>query len=142
MAQIGFSGLDELMLSMQEVAEIPESVQDEMLNAQADVVTEAQRAAVQSTFRQHTGELARSIKKGKPKRGKDGKRVLYVSPTGARVRGRGKKTRNAEILFVLNYGRKNSPATNVIGIANEKSAEATTKAGFDVYDKWLKSKNL
>ena len=31
MAELSFSGLDELILSMQEVAEIPDNVQDEML---------------------------------------------------------------------------------------------------------------
>lgn len=39
MAQLSFSGLDELMLSMQEIAEIPPEIQDEMLDAASAVYT-------------------------------------------------------------------------------------------------------
>ena len=40
MAQLSFSGRDELMLSMREIAEIPDEVQDEMLEAEAQIVAE------------------------------------------------------------------------------------------------------
>lgn len=165
MSGISFDGLDELMLSMQEVAELPESVQDEMLNAQADVVAEAQRAEAMklsamlypsthgntrnTSATNHlpgqvrsfsTGETARSIKKGKPKT-KNGTRVIYVTPTGSRKRGK-QRIRNAEIAFYNEYGTRTINARRFIWMANEKSAEAATEAAFNVYDKYLKSKNL
>ena len=43
MAEFHADGLDELMLSLQEISEIPEDVQDEMLEAQGAVVARAQR---------------------------------------------------------------------------------------------------
>lgn len=140
MAEIGFSGLDELMLSMEEIAQIPDEVQDAMLNAQADVVTAAQKAKARAYGVQDTGLVISSIKKGKPKR-KKGVRVIYITPSGTRRRGK-QTVRNAEIAFINEYGDRKQRARPFIRDANEASAEATTQAGFEVYDKWLKSKNL
>ena len=42
MATFNCNGIDDLMLSMAEIAAVPESVQDEMLNAQANIVERAQ----------------------------------------------------------------------------------------------------
>lgn len=140
MAEIGFSGLDELMLSMEEIAQIPDEVQDAMLNAQADVVTAAQKARARAYGVQDTGLVIFSIKKGKPKR-KKGVRVIYITPSGTRRRGK-QTVRNAEIAFINEYGDRRQRARPFIRDANEACAEATTQAGFEVYDKWLKSKNL
>ena len=140
MAEIGFSGLDDLILSMEEIAQIPDEVQDAMLNAQADVVTAAQKAKARAYGVQDTGLVISSIKKGKPKR-KKGVRVIYITPSGTRRRGK-QTVRNAEIAFINEYGDRRQRARPFIRDANEACAEATTQAGFEVYDKWLKSKNL
>lgn len=143
MAEFGCTGLDGLMLSFQEIMEIPEEVQDEILNAQADVVVEAQRRKIKA-YGIYDGSspvhVANSVKKGRVKL-KKGARVLYVTPTGTRTRGK-VKTRNAEIAFVNEFGRRDQKARPAIGDANEESAEAATQAAFRVYDEWLKSKNL
>ena len=83
------------------------------------------------------------IKPGRPKIRK-GVPVIYVTPTGTRLRGKEnpKRVRNAEIAFVNEFGRKDQKARPFIRTANEASAEATTRAGLEVYDRWLKSKNL
>lgn len=144
MAEFGFKGLDELTLSLQEIAEIPEEIQDQMLNAQADVVVEAQRRKIRA-YGIYDGSspvhVANSVKKGRVKLRK-GERVLYVSPTGTRTRGKGKKSRNAEIAFVNEFGKRGQKARPAIMDANEACAEETTQAGLRVYDEWLKSKNL
>lgn len=140
MAEIGFSGLDELMLSMEEISQIPDEVQDAMLNAQADVVTAAQKAKARAYGVQDTGLVISSIKKGKPKR-KKGVRVIYITPSGTRRRGK-QTVRNAEIAFLNEYGTKHQRARPFIRDANEASAEAATAAAMQVYDKYLKSKNL
>lgn len=146
MAEFGCSGLDGLILSLKEIAEIPEDVQDEILSAQADVVVEAQRRKVRA-YGIYDGSspvhVANSVKKGRVKLRK-GERVLYVTPTGTRTRGKGKmqKVRNAEILFVNEFGKRGQKARPAIKDANEESAGATTQAGLRVYDEWLKSKNL
>ena len=140
MAEFGVTGLDELMLSMQEIAQIPDDVVDEILNAQADVTVEAQKAAGRQMGVEDTGITLQKLKKGRVKLRK-GQRVLYITPTGSRKRGK-TRTRNAEIAFINEFGKKGQKARPFIKLGNEKSAEAATAAGFRVYDRWLESKNL
>lgn len=143
MAEFSCNGLDGLMLSLQEIAEIPENVQDEMLQAGAEVVAKAQREKVLA-YGIYDGSspkhVADTIKPGKVKL-KKGQRIIYVSPTGSRRRGN-TTTRNTEILFVNEYGKRGQKARPAIRDANEASAEATTAAQAAVHDKWLKSKDL
>lgn len=152
MAEISFKGLDEFALSLKEVAELPDAVVDAMLNAGADVAVDAQRAEALKlgkfdgyrnkgqTRDWSTGETARSIKKGKIKT-KNGTRVIYVTPTGARKRGK-TVTRNAEIAFLNEYGTKTIRARNFLRTANEKCAKQHVAAQAEVYNRWLESKNL
>lgn len=143
MAKVEFKGIDELMLSLQEVAALPDEIIDAMLDARADVVVAAQRESAQRMLAgpHATGATARSIKKGKPKL-RDGQRVLYVTPTGSRKRGRAKAVRNAEIAYENEYGKKGVPARNFIRTANETCADAATAAEFEVYSRYLESKGL
>lgn len=143
MARVEFSGIDELSLSLKEVAELPDEVIDAMLDARADVVVAAQRQAAKRMLKGPyvTGETSRSIKKGKPKL-RDGHRVLYVTPTGSRKRGRAKAVRNAEIAFINEYGTRKIPARNFIRTANESCADAATAAEFEVYSRYLEKKGL
>lgn len=141
MAEFKAVGLDELALSLQEIAEIPEDIQDEMLLAQGDIVAQAQRESAQRYGIQRTGTLIRSIKPGKAKLDKHGNRVLYVTPVGSRVRG-GKKTTNAEIAFLNEYGTRKQRARPFMRDANERSAEAATQAAADIYYRWQESRGL
>lgn len=142
---MGFTvrGLDEFSLSLQELADLPDTVQDDMLEAGAEVVANAQRDKVMAYGiydRESTQHVAESIKPGRVKV-KKGRRVIYVGPTGKRKRGN-TETRNAEILFVNEFGKRGQSARPAVRDANEACAEATTQAEFKVYDRWLKSKNL
>lgn len=141
MAEFKAVGLDELALSLQEIAEIPEDIQDEMLRAQGNIVAQAQRESAQRYGIQRTGTLIRSIKPGKVKLDKHGSRVLYVTPVGSRVRG-GKKTTNAEIAFLNEYGTRKQRARPYMRDANERSAEAATQAAADIYYRWQESRGL
>lgn len=141
MAEFKAIGLDELMLSLQEIAEIPEDVQDEMLNAQGDVVAREQQESARRYGIQRTGLTIRSIRKGKVKLDKHGNRVLYVTPVGSRIRGK-KKTSNAEIAFLNEYGTKKQKARPFMRDANERSAEAATKAAAEIYHRWQESRGL
>lgn len=137
MATMECSGLDELILSMTEIAEIPNSVQDEMLNAQADVAVKAQKSKAQAYGIHRTGVTLGSIKKGKPKAGKDG-RMIIVQPKGKNADG----NRNAEVAFVNEYGKRGQTARPFIRDANEQSAAEATEAARKIYNNWLKTKNL
>ena len=143
MAEFSCNGLDDLMLSLQEIAAIPEEVQDEMLRAGADVVAQAQREKVKA-YGIYDGSspkhVADAIKPGKVKL-KKGQRIIYVSPTGSRRRGK-TVTRNSEILFVNEYGRREQKARPAVRDANEACAEQMVNAQMAVYDKHLRSKDL
>ena len=143
MAEFSCNGLDDLMLSLQEIAAIPEEVQDKMLRAGADVVAQAQREKVKA-YGIYDGSsprhVADTIKPGRVKL-KKGQRVIYVTPTGSRRRGKS-VTRNAEILFVNEYGKRGQKARPAIRDANEACAEQMVNAQMAVYDKHLRSKDL
>lgn len=142
MATFDMVGLDALMLSFSEIAEIPEDVQDEILNAQADIAVPAQQAKARAYGVSDTGLTAESIRKTKPKRDKNGAPYVHVYPQGSRTRGRGKKTRNAEIAFVNEYGVRGRAPRPFIRDANAACEEKIVQAAAEVHDKWLKSKNL
>ena len=144
MAEFRAVGLDELALSLQEIAEIPEDIQDEMLRAQGNIVAQAQRGSAKRYGLydvESSKHMADSIKAGKVKLDKHGSRVLYVTPVGSRVRG-GKKTTNAEIAFLNEYGTRGQRARPFMRDANERSAEAATQAAADIYYRWQESRGL
>lgn len=145
MAEFNASGVDSFMLSLQQIADIPEEIQDEMLNAGADVLVAAQRKKVKAygiydLNNLETRHVADSISKGKPKTRK-GMRVIYVSPKGSRKRG-GTVTRNAEILFVNEFGRRKQKGRPAIRDATEEAADRVTEAEFQIWDQHLKEKKL
>ena len=144
MPAVTFDGLDDLMLSMKEIADIPDDVKDEMLQAKAAVVIPAMKAKAESMgIRQNIpdgGRMIDSIKAGKPKNTKTG-RAVFVYPQGTRTRGN-TKTRNAEVAFIAEYGKKTVKPRPFMKEAVEASAEQAEKAALEVYDAFLKSKNL
>lgn len=138
MASFGVNGLDDLMLSLTEVIELPDETAEEMLEAEAEVVEEAQRYTGMRMGVHRTGVNLSSIRRGKMKRGKDGGRAMYVTPQGTNENG----VRNAEVAFINEFGKRGQPARPFIKSANEEAAEAAVEAAAEVYDKFLKSKNL
>ena len=170
MAQFNFHGLDELMLDLETLANLPEDVHDEMLNAMADVTLAAQKAEAaklgmydgyntHNNYRDQegqnvkvpnvlpgqtrsysTGGLARAIRKGQVQLKKD-QRQIKIYFAGSRRRGN-TVTKNSEIAFLNEYGTKTINARNFIWVANEKSAAEATQAAAEVYDRYLKTKNL
>lgn len=142
MPKVEIDGLGELSLALKDLAELPDAVIDEMLNAQADIAATAQREEAEKMIvgPYVTGTTALSIRKGKVKI-KNGQRVIYVSPTGTRKRGK-KTIRNAEIAFLNEYGTKTIHARPFIRTANERTAPDQEKAALKIYDDYLKSKGL
>lgn len=140
MAKLSVSGIDDLMLSLEEVASIPDDVAAAMLDAEAQVVEEAQIAEGMSMGVYDTGQTLRSIRRGKMKRGTDGTRMVYVTPQGENDRGE----RNATVAFVNEYGApsRKIPPRPFIATANEKAADPAVAEAEKIYDEFLKSKNL
>ena len=141
---------------------------EDMLDAGSKVVVEAQKRKILSLGLVDTGKLMKSIK-AFPKVGgtKNGwKRYVLVYPSGkhgSRNRrtvtkaykqskhgrtytygGDVKTVTNSEVGFIQEFGapKKGIKAKQWMRKANEESADAMVKAEFEVYDRWLKSKNL
>jgi len=131
-------GLEGLQRALKDLENIPINVQKDMLDAQADVVVEAQvyTAGTMLTGPYYEGAVARSVTKSKPRQRKSGP---YIDIT---FKGLQHGTRLAEIAFINEYGKKSQPARPFIKKANEMSAKASEDAAMRVYDKWLNSKGL
>ncbi len=127
-------------MSFEELANIPDEVLDEMLEAQADVIEPAQREKARAYGVYGTGGVIASITRGKVKRSSKG-RTLSIYPRGSRKRGN-TTTREAEIAFINEFGKRNQPARPFIRDANESAADEAVQASKAVYDSWLQSKNL
>lgn len=138
------NGLDGLIDDLADLARLPDSVVDGILDAEADIILSAQREGIEKHWRgpHSAGISAKSIKKGKIKKDKDG-RSISVYPQGTRKRG-GRIIRNAEIAFINEYGapKKRIAARPAIDTANKKNEREAVDAGERVYHSYLDSKNL
>ena len=140
MARFDYSGMEELSMSFKELASMPDGLLSDMLNAEAGVIIPAQKNMAASMGVVDSGQMAASIKAGKVKRLSDGA-SMTVYPQGSRTRGR-TTTRNAEIAFINEYGKKGQSPRPFIRTANEQYADQAVDAAFKVYDHYLDSKNL
>ena len=144
MGRLTVNGLDALSDDFAALARLPDSVIEGILEAEADVILPAQRAEIEKQWNGpknfSTGMSAKSIKKGKVKKDRDG-RSLSIYPKGTRKRG-GRTTRNAEIAFINEYGKRGQPARPAISTANMKKEKEATDAGERVYNQFLDSRNL
>lgn len=140
MAEISTSGLEELFADMAAIAEIPDEVILEMLTAEAEIIAEAQAAEARAMGVVDKGITAGSITFDKKlKATKDGK-AISVHPKG--TRSDGSRRRVEEVAFINEYGKEGQPARPFINTANERKAEEAVQAAAQVYDNFLKSKNL
>lgn len=140
MAKLSVNGLDDLMLSLEEIAAIPDDVASAMLDAEAQVVEEAQIAEGKAMGVYDTGQTLASIRRGRIKKGRDGTRQVYVTPQGINDKGE----RNAAVAFINEYGvpSRKIPPRPFIATANEKAADPAVAEAKKIYDEFLKSKNL
>lgn len=131
-------GIDPLVKVLNDIANIPQDVQGEIVDAMADVVKDAQvfTAGTMLQGPYYKGDVAASITKSKIKKRKSGP---YVD---IEFKGESHGNRNAEIAFINEYGKKKQPARPFIKTANELSDKPSQEAGLAVYDNWLKSKGV
>lgn len=140
MAEISTSGLEELFEDMAAIAELPDKVILEMLTAEAEVIAEAQAAEARAMGVVDKGITAGSITFDKRlKTTKDGK-AIHVYPKGSRSDG--SRRRVAEVAFVNEFGKESQPARPFINTANARKGDEAVQAAAEVYDNFLKSKNL
>lgn len=144
MGRLTVNGLDALADDFAALARLPDSVIEGMLNAEADIIVAEQQRQVGTQWQGQYSEKisAKSIKKGKVKKTKDGY-YITISPQGTRKRG-GRSTRNAEIAFINEYGApgRHIAARPAIDTANKKKESEAIDAGERVYNAYLESRDL
>jgi len=144
MADLFTTGLDALISDLEELAKIPDEVILDMLTAEAEVVAEEQKTAFSTAYSKgySKGITARSVTVSKKLKKTANGKAIYVYPKGTRKDGN--KRRAAEVAVINEYGAvaRNIPKRLTIRTANEKAADPALKAAAEVYDKYLKSKNL
>lgn len=144
MANLFTTGLDALISDLEELAKIPDEVILDMLTAEAEVVAEEQKTAFSTAYSKgySKGITARSVTVSKKLKKTANGKAIYVYPKGTRKDGN--KRRAAEVAVINEYGAvaRNIPKRLTIRTANEKAADPALKAAAEVYDKYLKSKNL
>lgn len=168
MAQFNANGIDGLILSMEEFAEIPDDVVERMLEAGGEVVVAAHKRSIQALGLVDTQKLLKSIKARSKVGTKDGvrKRYVLVYPTGKHgTRNRRKVIKtykrskhgrtymvggdtvdvtNSEVGFIHEFGapKKGIPAKQWMKKANEACADEMVNAELSIYDAWKKSLDL
>ena len=144
MATFTCNDIDGFVVSMDEMAKLPERVVKDILQNGADVIKEAHEKALRQTFTPRTGRLMGSPKVFMKRKGSGWYALIY--PEGQHHTYHAKKgsgvSTNAEVGFVHEFGGHGNAATAWMLTANEKSADATAQAEEQVYDEWLNSLNL
>lgn len=138
MATMTTTGLDEYMFSFEELSQLPDSVLQEMLQAEGEVIKEGQIKTAQRMLQgpYNQGGVVSGIKLGKFKRNA-GNATMYVT-----FEGEQHGNRIAEIAFINEFGKHGQPARPFIREANETNADKAVDAAEKVYDNYLSRKGL
>lgn len=134
MAKLEVNGLDGLIGDLEDLAKLPDSVAEEILAAEADIVEAEQRKTARDMLKgpYATGKTAAAIKRTKVKKTSAG-RSLTIYPQGKREKGK----RAAEVAFINEYGKRGQPARPFIRTANERAEPKAAEAGEKVYGAFL-----
>lgn len=139
MAKMEVDGFATLAEDFMALASLPDSVANGILEAEADVIVEAQRKTMTEMWKgpYSTGDTARAVKKGRVRKNSSGK-YITVYPQGRNRKGE----RHAAVAFINEYGKRGQPGRPAIRTANEKAADKAVEAGEKVYNSFLDSKKL
>ena len=140
MATLELTGFDDLEDAFRRISEIPFDVTAEALDAMAAVAADAIRSTGESMgVRDPESDvhILDRIKPRKPKKTTEGGYEM-ISFTGTRRRGN-TTTRNAEIAFVNEYGKKGQPARPFIGTAMNRKAGRIQDQAEKVIGDWIEN---
>lgn len=141
MARLEVQGFDELNDAFRRAGDIPFETTAKALSAMGEVAAGKIRQSGETMgvrdpeSRVH---ILDKIKVNKPKETKSGG-YAEITFSGTRTRGR-TRTRNAEIAFVNEYGKRSQPARPFIGKAMSQNEEAIVAPGADVIGDWIEKK--
>lgn len=140
MASLELYGFDSLEDALRRIADIPDAVKTEALDEMAEVAMDRIRSTGESMgVRDPESDvhILDKIKRGKAKlNGSGGTEAISFS--GTRTRGK-TKTRNAEIAFVNEYGKRGQAARPFIGTAMNRYENQITAPAEKVIGDWIEN---
>ena len=125
-------GIDDFMLTMENIANTPDSVLNNMVQAGGKILEESTIGTGMSMGVYRTGVTLDSVKLGKPKNISGGKEI-YVTFEGTNADG----NRNAEVAFVNEFGKTRQAGRPFVAAAVNESADDCNEAAADIYYEWL-----
>lgn len=138
MARLEIQGMDELSEALRRIGEVPPEVKTRALGSMADIAAAGiKRSGEAMGVRdpESSVHVLDKISKSKAKITAEGG-YQDITFSGSRTRG-ATKTRNAEIAFVNEYGKRGQPARPFIGQAMNQNEEKIAAAGGDVLGDWI-----
>ena len=138
MAQIRLDGLDAVDAMFKDIGEIPFDVTAEALDAMATVAEKKVRASGEAMGvrdPESSVHILDKITHTRPKKTDSGG-YSDVTFSGTRTRGR-TRTRNAEIAFINEYGKRNQPARPLIRTAAETGGDQIAEPGEKIVGDWF-----
>lgn len=138
MASLELTGFEDLEDAFRRISEIPFDVAAEALDKMADVAAEKIRSTGESMGVRDPESDVHILDKIKPRKPKKTEYGGYemISFTGTRTR-HGSRTRNAEIAFINEYGKKGQPARPFIGTAMNRGADQIQDQAEKVIGDWI-----
>lgn len=138
MAQIRLDGLNAVDAMFKEIGEIPFDVTAEALDAMANVAEKKVRTSGEAMGvrdPESSVHILDKITHTRPKKTDSGG-YADVTFSGTRTRGR-TRTRNAEIAFINEYGKRNQPARPFIRKAAETGGDQIAEPGEKIVGDWF-----
>lgn len=132
---LGFESLDD---AFRRIADIPDDVTTDALNAMAAVAVKKVKASGEAMGVRDPESDVHILDKIQPTKARLSDRGGYVDITfsGSRTRGR-TRTRNAEIAFVNEYGKRGQPARPFIGTAMTQNEGQISAPGEKIVGDWI-----
>lgn len=140
MAGIDISGFDELNDAFTRLSDISDSVMQKSLEAMADTalpLIKAKGEAMGVRDPESSVHILDTLKRMKFKKTDWGGRI-DLNFSGTRMRN-GRRTRNAEIAFENEYGRRDMTARPFIGTALAENEDKIVQAGIDILGDWMEN---
>lgn len=137
MATLEFTGFDALDAAYLRISDIPWEVTQEALAAMSEEAAARIRSSGESMNVRDPESGVHILDKIKPSKAKQTETggVQYVTFTGSRTRN-GIKTRNAEIAFINEYGKRGQVARPFMLRAMEDGADEISEKGEAVLGEW------
>lgn len=138
MASLEVYGFEDLQDALSRIGSIPFDVLEDALDGMSDVAAAKIRAQGESMgVRDPESDvhILDKIKRGKAKKTDDGG-YADITFSGSRTRN-GRNTRNAEIAFVNEYGKRGQAARPFIGLAMTQNESRIQDAAEQVIGDWI-----